>query len=280
MHEEMLGLLKERLAVGEVSEPDVMRSSIDYDHALVLAKEAHSRLVEARAKVAGAIGVPLAALDGVEPRVGIFETPPPLEDLPLAGLRREALTNRADIMEALSRYSASQSRLQLEIAKQYPDVHIGPGYIYDQGENKWGLGISVELPVLNRNQGPIAEAEAARSGEAAKFETLQGGIIIGTERAAAGYTSSLESLQTADTLVSQKGEAVGSLKALFDAGEVDRLALLGGEVEYADVRLVRLDSLINADRMLGLLEDALQRPLGTSAPLPAVPENNPRENSR
>lgn len=275
--EEMLVLLKERLAVGEVSEPDVMSASIDYDRTLVSAGEAQSKIIEARAKVAGAIGVPVAALDGIDLSVGLFDTPPPLKNFSLPELRREALTNRPDILEALARYSASQSHLQLEIAKQYPDVHIGSGYIYDQGENKWGLGVTVELPVLNRNQGPIAEAEAARSGEAARFSALQGRIIIDTERAVAGYGSSFDRLRAADRLASEKGKAVGSLKAMFDAGEVDRLALLGGMVEYAAVRLERLDSLTNADRMLGRLEDALQRPLGPSATLIPAPEKNPRE---
>jgi outer membrane protein, heavy metal efflux system len=274
---EMLTLLKERLAVGEVSDPDVTRASVDYDRTLISAGEAQSKLIEARAKVAGAIGVPVSALDGIDLSVGLFNTPPPLGNVPLPELRREALTNRADLLEALARYAASQSRLQLEIAKQYPDAHIGPGYIYDQGENKWGIGITVELPVLNRNQGPIAEAEAARSIAAARFSALQGSIIIDTERAAAEYRSSLDSFQAADRLASEKDKAVGSLKAMFDAGEVDRLDLLGGMVEYADVRLERLDSLTSANRMLGLLEDALQRPLEPSAALPAVPEKNPRK---
>lgn len=280
MQEEMLRLLKERLAVGEVSEPDVMRASIDYDGTLVSVKEAQSRLIEARAKVAGAIGVPVAALDGVELSTENFESLPPLKSFSLPELRREALTNRADILEALARYAASQSKLQLEIARQYPNVHIGPGYKYDQGQNKWGIGIMVELPILNRNQGPIAEAEAARSGEAARFEALQGRIIIDTDRAAAGHRSSLGRFRAAETLASEKGRAVNSLKAEYNAGEVDRLALLGGEVEYENVLLERLDSLVNADRTLGLLEDALQRPLQPAAPLPAVPEKNPREKTQ
>lgn len=280
MQEEMLGLLKERLSVGEVSEPDVMAASIVHDRALISVREAQSRLIEARARVAGAIGVPVSALSVMELSTGLFDTPPPPEDFSLPGLRREALTNRADILEALASYAASQSKLQLEIAKQYPDVHISPGYQYDQGQNKWGIGITVVLPALNRNQGPIAEAEAARSGEAARFEALQGRIIVDTGRAAAEYRSSLDRFQAADRLALEKGKAVSSLKAMFDAGEADRLALLGGQVEYENVLLERLDSLVNADRMLGLLEDSLQRPLQPCAPLPAVPEKNPREKTR
>ncbi len=265
---EMLTLLKARLAVGEVSEPDVTRASVDYDRTLLLVREAKSRLADARANVAGAIGIPLRALDGVRLSVGMFKTPPPLDSFSLTGLRREALTNRPDILESLARYEASQSRLQLEIARQYPDIHIGPGYKYDQGQNKWGLGISVELPILNRNQGPIAQAEAARSRQAARFREIQDGIIIDTERAVAGYGLSLARLKTAEGLLAEKEKSLSSLESMSAVGETDRLALLGGEIEYEDARLLRLESLVNADRALGLLEDAIQRPL-------SLPEKKP-----
>jgi outer membrane protein TolC len=63
----------------------------------------------------------------------------------------------------LAEYNASQSALQLEIAKQYPDIHLNPGYEFDQGDNKWSPGLTVTLPILNQNKGPIAEAEAKRT---------------------------------------------------------------------------------------------------------------------
>ena len=61
----------------------------------------------------------------------------------------------------LAEYQASQSALQLEIARQYPDVQLGPGYEFDQGDNKWMLGLGVTLPVFNQNQGAIAAAGGA-----------------------------------------------------------------------------------------------------------------------
>ena len=83
------------------------------------------------------------------------------KDLTSAEAREQALLGRADILAALAEYAASQSALQLEMAKQYPDIHLNTGYEYDQGLQKWGLlGLGTELPLLNRNQGPIAEASA------------------------------------------------------------------------------------------------------------------------
>jgi outer membrane protein TolC len=88
--------------------------------------------------------------------------------------RRQALLSRADILASLSQYAASEAALQLEVAKQYPDVHLSPGYEFDQGDNKWSLGLTVTLPVLNQNRGGIAEAEARRLESGETFLALQG----------------------------------------------------------------------------------------------------------
>ena len=88
-------------------------------------------------------------------------------DLTEPEVRRQALLNRADVRGALAEYAASQSALQLEIANQYPDVHLGPGYGWNTGnagDNEWTLGVTLDLPVLNHNQGPVAEAKAKRAG--------------------------------------------------------------------------------------------------------------------
>jgi len=39
-----------------------------------------------------------------------------------------------------------RSALELEIDKQYPDIHLGPGFTYDQGQDKWGLGVTFQFP--------------------------------------------------------------------------------------------------------------------------------------
>jgi outer membrane protein TolC len=97
------------------------------------------------------------------------------------------LQGRSDIQSALAEYAAAEADLQLQIAKQYPDVHLSPGYQYDQGDNKWSLGVTFELPLLNQNQGPIAEARARRLESAARFTELQAKVIGEIDRASAAY---------------------------------------------------------------------------------------------
>ena len=79
-----------------------------------------------------------------------------------------------------------------EVAKQYPDVRLSPGYQYDQGDNEWSLGLSVDLPILNQNQGGIAEAEARRTEAAAKFNAIQAKVVAEIDRGTVVYKAALE----------------------------------------------------------------------------------------
>src|SRR6266496_284584 len=136
---------------------------------------------------------------------------PMLSDAQIAEAKQCALLTRADLLAALAEYDASETALRLEIAKQYPDLHFNPNYEYDQGANKWRLGVSLELPVLNRNQGPIAEARAKRDETAARFTALQASIIGEIDSAVENYRRALEQIRTLEPTLeteSQRAEAL------------------------------------------------------------------------
>src|SRR5881397_720255 len=129
---------------------------------------------------------PSSALEGAELSFDFADRS--ADGLTSAEARRVALQGRSDILSALGDYAAAETELRLQIAKQYPDVHLSPGYQYDQGDNKWTLGIVLELPVLNQNQGPIAEARARRDEAAARFTEVQARVISEIDRAGAAYS--------------------------------------------------------------------------------------------
>lgn len=274
IQEDLVRLMERRLAVGEVSQPDVTLARLSLAQVRLSLSDAEKQIAEARARTADALGLKLSAMDGVELSLAFFEKPP--QELPPADLRRQALLHRSDILGALAEYAASESALQIEIAKQYPDIHLGPGYLFDQGENKWGLGLSLTLPVLNQNQGPITEAEARRTEARAHFMSIQAQVIGEIDRALAGYQKSLKKLEESDSLVSDKAKQQQSVQAMFNTGEADRLTLLGAQFELLSSILSRLDALAQAQQSLGLLENALQRPLDKSGSFLPVSENNPR----
>ena len=222
---------------------------------------AQSQRVEARARVAEAIGVPLRALDEVKLAFDWPKEPRAADDLTSMEVRRTALQSRADILGALAEYAAAQAALQLEIAKQYPDIHLQPGYQFDQGDNKWSLGLTVELPVFNQNQGPIAEAKARRTESAARFNALQSKVLAEIERAVEVFRLSASNSLALRALADAQTKRRESVAAQAAAGATDSLELANVRVETAAVEAVRLEAQIRLQQAFGALEDAVQRPL-------------------
>ena len=274
---ERVRLMERRLQLGFAATPDLTQARIALQQATLASQEARKRLAENRVRLASALGLPIRALEGVALSFDNFEHLPDVSALPARDVQRQALLRRPDVRAALADYQASQSALQIEVAKQYPDITLGPGFLMDAGQAKWSLGLSLVLPLFNRNQGPIAEAEARRQLAAANFLAVQTRAIGEVEQALAGYRAMLGKLRTADTLLSTQRRKEQSAARLQRAGETERSTLLGAQVELAVAELARLETLLQAQQALGALEDAVRRPLDGEA-LPAIPiENNPRD---
>jgi cobalt-zinc-cadmium efflux system outer membrane protein len=260
LQEQFVELLARRLDYGQISRPVLTRAQISLDQMQLLLHETQMKKAEYRVKLAEALGLPAEALMGVDISYAFLKEFP--AEPPSPEMRRQALLNRPDILSALAAYEAGQSALQLEIARQYPDIHLGPGYHFDDGESKWTIGLTISLPVLNRNQGPIAEAEARRAELGARFVALQARVVAEIDQALAGYQKALQTLKVAENLYRMEQNEEQSVQARFDIGQDDRLALLSSRLRLAAISLSRLKALYDAQRALGLLEDALYQPLG------------------
>lgn len=265
-------LFEGQLTVGAAAGFEVTQTRIALHSTRLARHQAQRQKAEALASLADAIGLPVAALEDVRLSfAGLNEFPTTLTS---PEVRRRAILNRADVRGALAEYAASQSALQLEIAKQYPDLHLGPGYELDQTDNKWSLGASLTLPILNQNQGAIAEAKAKRELAAAHFVAVQAQAIGEVDRALAGYQAALQQSATATALLDDLQKRLKSVRAMQQAGEVDSSAVAGAEVEYNTGALSRLDALVKAQQAIGLLEDAVQSPLTLSAAALDAVEHN------
>jgi outer membrane protein TolC len=226
--------------------------------------DATRQAADARVRIAEALGLPVKALDGAEFTFPLAETEAAGKALTSAEVRQHALLGRAEILSALAEYAASESALQLEIAKQYPDVHFAPSYQYDQGENKWSLGLMAELPVLNQNQGPIAEAKAKRQESAARFVALQAKVLAQIDSALAARNAALQQLQRQDRLTRLTREQSASAEAMFHAGAADKMELASAQLEAGVGDLALLDAQLKLQQAVAQLEAAVQQPFNSS----------------
>ena len=195
-------------------------------------------------------------------------------DTALAAARQVSLRSRADVLAALARHDAARAAFTAEAAKRYPDIHFGPSYQWDQGASKWSLGLTLELPVFNRNEGPIAEAQAKARQTAADFNAIQTRVLAEIDRAAvtqAGAAASLSSLTGIQAELTRRQQ---QLQARLTGGGADQLDLQNGRLELAAAELALVDARAQALAAAGQLEDALQVPfadLASLAPVNATP---------
>ena len=286
VREEQVKLLNERVAVGEIPRPDADLARIELSKTRLSIRSAEGQVGQNRAELAAAIGIPDAALEGAELSWPNLDSLPSAESITPERIQREAVLNRLDVRRSLAEYAASEADLRLEIAKQYPDLEIGPGYQFEERNNFFTLASAITLPILNRNQGPIAEAEARRKETGSRFLVTQAQVIAESEKALAPYRGALKELSEADNSL-RKLQDLRNRKTqqAVRVGEADRLTLNGVLLESSAVSSVRLDALGRAQTALGALEDAVERPLtpGDIAPLaPGSPalEKSVKESGR
>jgi outer membrane protein TolC len=260
IQEDLVRRQEQQAKLGEIAASESLAVRIALEKARLDLADARRQGVEARARLAEAIGVPLRALKEVRFAAGLTQNAARVAEWTSAEVRRVALQTRPDILGALAEYAASQSALQLEIAKQYPDVHLQPGYEFDQGDSKWSLGLTVDLPVLNQNQGPIAEAEAHREESAARFNALQAKVLAEIDSAIDVFRISETNSSTLRALAETQGKRRDSVAAQLKVGAVDQLELLNAQLEYATAELVRLEGEVKLQQAAAAVEDAVQRP--------------------
>jgi outer membrane protein TolC len=266
---DQVNILERRIPRPEV---DLARIELSKTHLAI--NSAEGRLGETKAALAASIGIPVAGLQGLTFSWADLDSPPSAESLLPAEIQRDAVLNRLDVRRSLAQYAAAEADLQLEISKQYPDLQIGPGYTYEEKNNFFTLGLSTTLPIFNRNQGPIAEAEARRKEAGASFLEKQAQVIAGGERALALYTAALKEVAEADQFLRKLQDT--QLRMTQEAvrlGEEDRLSLNGVQIQSSVLARARLDALARAQSALGELEDAVQRPLDPGDAFSISPES-------
>jgi outer membrane protein TolC len=271
---DQVNILEQRFSVGEIPRPEVDLARIELSKAHLAINTVEGQLAEAKAALAASIGIPVAGLQGLELLWPDLDSPPSAESLSPTEIQRNAVLNRLDIRRSLAQYAAAEADLHLEISKQYPDLQIGPGYTYEERNNFFVIGLSTTLPIFNRNQGSIAEAEARRKEAAASFVEKQAQVIAGVERALALYTAALKELTEVDQSLSKLQDTqLRMMQQAVRLGEEDRLSLNGVQIQSSLLAQARLDALRRAQGALGELEDAVQRPLDPGDAFSISPES-------
>lgn len=254
--------LQQQQVAGEIAETDLLAAQLGLQQAQLALSAGQKKLADSKALLTAAVGVPVAALIGVELDFSDFSRLPDLNAVPVARLQGVALRQRPDVLASLADYAAAQSALQLEVANQYPNIQANPGYTFNTDEHRWSLGATaLQLPIFNRNQGPIAEMAAKRQEAAVRFEALQLRILGEIDRAHASAAAMQSRWAAAGQVVQNRKTNLCATRELLQAGEIDAHAVAVAELEQVVAERARLDVLVESQQAQALLESALRQPI-------------------
>ena len=203
--------------------------------------------IEARAVLASALAVPPRALDAIGLDSVSSTGCDRLGQLGEDSLQAAALVERATMTSALADYALAEANLRMQVAHQYPDLDLGPGFIWDQGVHRWTVALALPGLLAFRNRAPIDEATTARAAAGASVFEAQLAILSEIAGAAERCRGAGIERAAADSQVAVARAGLERTRRAFDRGETTRL-----EPALAALALAR------AERARGMADARLQ----------------------
>ncbi|MGH7581218.1 MAG: TolC family protein [Gemmatimonadales bacterium] len=274
--EEVHALERVRYAEAALGTSDLARTATEIQNARLSLAEREHAVLRARAALARALAVPVRAVQDIEPRLAPGAGCASLDSVGADSVVAGAVGQRHEVSLALGRYALAESRLRLEVARQYPDLDLGPGFIWDQGVHRWTLALALPGLLGGRNRGAIGEADAAREVAGLAVAEVQDSIMADVESAIQRCRGAGLELAAADSVVAAAARLVERVRAAYQRGETSRL-----EPARAELQLLRAErARRRAARGLALASLELEGASGGPTPAGAAwpdPRQEPEE---
>ncbi len=241
---ELAGTVERRLEAGAATRLELNVTRTESGRAEARARGAEGRYRVVRGALAEAVG--LAAAAGVEP-VDVLKAPDdaPIPSMP--ALLARAKEHRPELLTLNTAREAAQRRVEAAESEAVPDLGLS-AFVQREGgrETIVGGGLSLPLPVFDRNQGGVAEAhtEVAR---------------LGAKSAAISLRIESQVVQAAAELASAMGavEALrGNMATLEESANLLRQAAEAGKIAPSEVLLVRQQTRDAARELLEAVAEA------------------------
>ncbi len=207
---------QENAALGLVTavERDAAATLVQRRRIAALANEATLRTENALLRQA--MGIPANAAVRVMDSPSAIAAPPPNEQL-----EKEIEQSRLDLAALRAGYSAQEEKLRVAILNQFPRIGLGIMRSRDNSDiGSLGFGISLDLPIFDRQQGRIATEKATR-------EQLFSELAARTFDARADASKAWGDLESLSPQITESDRTVARLSDFLtslEASRQDRLA--------------------------------------------------------
>ncbi|MDD3954727.1 MAG: TolC family protein [Lentisphaeria bacterium] len=153
--EETGEIIRKRVNAGERSSLDLLKQQTEQTDAVLSVKKTRRQLLEAQATLASTWGE-------LQPRslpvTSEWQRIPPLS----IEILQNAMKTSPAWQNSQIEISRANAALAVEQSRKYPNVEVEGGFQHSRENDNWALfvGVSMPLPIFDRNQGNIAAAQA------------------------------------------------------------------------------------------------------------------------
>jgi outer membrane protein TolC len=195
----------------------------------------------------------------------------------------QAMRRRPEVARALAGYAAAEAEVRSRVAAQYPDLELGPGFIWDQGVHRWTLTTALPALLGLRARAPVAAAEADRHAAASRVAEAQDALFAEAGSALEACRGAAVERAVADSQLAAAERVATLARAAYDRGESGRLELARAELLQVRAAAAGRAAARRLERAGLALELAAAEWLGTDTarwPDPRAEPFTPGEESR
>jgi len=249
---------RERLQLGAATQTDVNVAVAGLGRAIAAKKAAERDLLLARQALGDALGI----AGDLEPAgtMPAFTAALASEDVLVA----ESLRTRRDLAAADRIQAARAADVELADAIATPDPEFSVSWARSAIEDSHAVivGLRVELPLWNRNQGNRSAARALRSRATIEAKAARAGVEREVRTASRRYRSAISAVSAFDQqVVGTLAENLKLARETLAAGKLGLLAVNSVRRDLVESQLTYLDSIAEAVESRAVLERALGRAL-------------------
>jgi outer membrane protein, heavy metal efflux system len=161
----------------------------------------------------------------------------PKVDLSLAQLKETALANRPEIKVAESEVALASSTIKLERSRAKGEVTPYVGYKRVGVDNTVLAGVTVPLPIGNRNQSGIARAEAEEKVSETNLQIVRNRTLAEVDAAYRAYETAREQVRAYEAgLLRQADESREIQLGAYQEGATELITLIEAQKTRTEVR--------------------------------------------
>ncbi len=250
---------RERLQLGAATQTELNVASAALGRGIATSRGAERDLLLARQDLGTAVGLVGADL---EPQAAMPTFP--AISVSEEQLVAEALSGRRDLVAAERSTSARGADVDLADALAKPDPELSVAWARDavDGATAVIVGVRLELPLWNRNQGNRRAARAVRTRATIEATALRTGVEREVRTAIRRYLAATAAVSSFDQqVIGSLGENLALARDSLAAGKLGLLDLNTVRRDLVESQLSYLDSIVEAVEARAALERAIGRSL-------------------